>query len=43
MFTIYCPEQYNTARNDSDDATNTAEHENDTNLLNSSLVVNHGR
>ena len=39
MLVIYCLEQYNTARNTSDHATNTPEHSNDTYLLNSSLIA----
>ena len=42
MIGIYCLEQYNTACNASDHATNTTEHSNDTYLLNSSLIVDGG-
>ena len=39
MIGINCLEQYNTACNASDHATNTTEHSNDTYLLNSSLIA----
>ena len=42
MLVIYCLEQYNTARNTSDHATNTPEHSNGRYLPNSSLIVHRG-